>query len=176
MTLGTVFLVLVLLSFVFFILDGIVAPSEQMLVRFALFKTAEEVDDLADSPKVGARVVERLRGMTYTLVNNMPRFTIMTLAILKVRMEHDEKFREEARARVAVIDECDVEEVKEVRLHIVRLADKVLAWNSIGWVVFLIPILMCAVLYERIQFGIRTLLTTPQKSFDKLEPLGSSLI
>ncbi|MGB3881994.1 MAG: hypothetical protein WA955_15600 [Diaphorobacter nitroreducens] len=175
MTLGSIFLVLVLLSFFFFILDGIIAPSEHMLIRFALFKTADEIDELGTSPHVSAKVVQPLKGMTYTLVDNMPRFNLTTLTMLRVRMERDEKFREEARARVAVIEECDVEEVMDVRRHIVRLADRVLAWNCIGWVVFLIPILMCAVLYERIQIGIRTLLTTPQKSLDKLQVSGFSL-
>ncbi|GEM_PF-5592413 len=176
MTLGAIFLVLVLMSFLFFVLDGIVAPSEQMLVRLALFKTAEEIDELGSIPNVGPKVVQRLKGMTFTLVNNMPRFTITMLAALRFQMEHDPKFREEARARVAVVENCGVEEVEEARLHIVRLADKVLAWNSIGWVVCLIPIVLCVFLYERIQLGIRTLLTTPQKNFDELQPPDFSLV
>ncbi|TYK73185.1 hypothetical protein FSY59_00570 [Comamonas sp. Z3] len=169
MMLGYIFLTLLLLSFVFFILDGIVGPSEQVLIRFSLHKTAQEVDEIAATGGVDKSVVRRLRSMSHNLINNMARFNLTTLASIKYQMEKDPKFREESEQRVAELKQCENEDVLDVLAHIVRVGDRVLFWNSVGWMVFIIPIALCVGLFGRFQAGVKLLLTTPQKSLDKYD-------
>ena len=168
MTLGFVILLCILLSFGFFIVEGIIAPSEQMLVRFSLKKTIDEIDDLED-PSVDGAVRGRLRDLCHTLINNLPRFNLTNLSLLRVRLETDPEFRERAVKRATDLDECTNQEVQDIRKHIIHLGDRALFWNSVGWVVFLIPVIVSLFLAKRIQTGVKMLLTTPQRGPDTFD-------
>ena len=170
MILGYFFLGMLLLSFFYFILDGIVAPSEQILLKASLYKTKDEIEELAESKVVDQNVIERLRRITITLANNMSRFNVVTLTILRIRLEKDAQFRAQAEKRVNDLTQCDVEEAHDIHAHVLKLGDQVLVWNSIGWAVLLVPIVFVCVLFERIQGGVKFLLTTPEKSFERMQP------
>lgn len=169
MTLGYVFLALILISFIFFIIDGIISPSENMLLRFSLYKTVDEIEDLKGVSGVNRDVTNRLRGISLNLINHMPRFNLITLAALRVRLEKDEAFREESAKRVSDIKLGDNQEAKDILDHIVKIGDKVLFWNSVGWMVSLVPIAIVWVLFEKFQAGVKLMITMSQKNFDKLD-------
>lgn len=168
MTLGFVILLFILLSFGFFIVEGIIAPSEQMLVRFSLKKTIDEIDDI-EGETVDSGVRGRLRDMCHTLINHLPRFNLTNLSMLRAKLDTDPEFRARAVKRAAELDSCANEEVRAIRQHIILLGDRALFWNSVGWVVFLIPVIISLFLAKRIQTGVKMLLTTPQRGPDTFD-------
>ena len=168
MILGTVIFALFLLSFVYFILDGIIAPSEQLLLRVALHNTAKEIDDLAkDHSLLKPAAAQVMKGAAYGLIKGMPRYNLCNLARIIHKRENDSKFKQASRERVQLLDSCDSAEVKLVRLKLVNLGDKVLITNSISWGVYILPIALCMVMFGKMQKAVKALITTPAVNFER---------
>lgn len=169
MILGIVILALAFFSFLYFILDGIVAPSEQLILQMKLHETAEEIESLAEDPKVlEPRVAQLMRSAVHGLINDMPRYSICTMAFLIRHRKQDPKFKQECRDRVQLIESADSEQVVKINKKLIRLADKVLITNSISWAVWIVPIALCATMFGRLQRAVKTLITTPTSSVDQL--------
>lgn len=163
MTLGVVILLMVLLSILCFILDGIVAPSQHMLARMELYRVEREVQSVERHKRdVRSDVLTLLQRTARNLIDHMPRYTLWNLVHMAHLKETDAKFREESRQRLELLDSCQDEQVQEIRNSIVVAGDRVLFWNAVSWNIWVVPIAVCVVMYDALQKAVKTLITTPQ--------------
>lgn len=170
MFIGILIIALTLFAFLHFIADGILAPSEQMLVRLKLLRASDEVEEIAArSSGPNRQHAVRVRTSYHNLINEMPRFNLWTFAMFKHKFDTDANFREEAKARVREFESCDDEELIEMRKRVVRYGDKILLWNTVGWSLYLLPIAVCSMIFAKIQNGIKAIITLPPSKLDEIE-------
>ncbi|PLC06418.1 hypothetical protein CY658_05130 [Variovorax sp. RO1] len=168
--LGILILALTLFAFLHFIADGILAPSEQMLVRLKLLHATEEAEELLErSSGPNRQHALRVRSSYQNLINDMPRFNLWTFAAFKHKFDTDERFRKEAIARVQEFDSCGDEELIEMRRRVVRYGDKILLWNTIGWGIYIVPVAVCMAAFSKIQNGIKAIITLPPSKLDEIQ-------
>ena len=176
MFLGILILFLTGAAFLHFIIDGILAPSALMAVRIELCTKAEELDGVhkKSGHSFNKDVFRILRGSLHNLISNMSRYNLTTVAMVKVRYEHDNEFSRDVRERIALIDSCDLSEVKDLRTRLNRLADRILTWNSLGWVIYVVPFIVAAFMYRSTQRGVKVLLALSGPSLEKFSDDGTS--
>jgi hypothetical protein len=168
--LGILILALTLFAFLHFIADGILAPSEQMLVRLKLLRASAEAEELLErSSGPNRQHALRVRASYHNLINDMPRFNLWTFAAFKHKFDTDSKFREEAISRVRQFDSCGEKELIEMRRKVVRYGDKILLWNAIGWSIYVVPVAICGMVFSKIQNGIKAIITLPPSKLDEIE-------
>lgn len=169
MLLGLAILGLALLAFVHFVIDGIVAPSEHMLIRCELLHKAHELEELAGRESLPKDVFIAVRKTIHGLVNHMPRFTLLTVLNIQRDLDHDNSLRHEVEERIAALDRCQLDGLVAIRRRVERLADQTLTWNSAGWMIFVVPVAIAIFMYRSTTRTVNAMLTLPDKELQRFD-------
>ncbi len=145
MILGYLIIGLFLFAIFHFIIDGIVAPSEHMISRQKLLEIAAEIKanktNLSHDDKSVANTLFRSAN---TLIAHMPRYNILNLSKFIYHLKENPELAERARKRSETLNACDNEFLLSKKKGIEREADRVIAWNSMSWMLFIVPIALTA--------------------------------
>ncbi|MES2945848.1 MAG: hypothetical protein V4772_23520, partial [Pseudomonadota bacterium] len=102
------------------------------------------------------------------LISGMPRYNVMTLIFARHRFLNDQAFAREVRERVEILDSCKLTEVQVHRKKMIKLATLTLLWNSLGWVIYIIPVGFAVVMYQQTQRAVRALLTLSESALENI--------
>lgn len=161
MFIGYIILALILFAFVHFVLESIVAPSEQAISRARLLQLAEtaERDKRLYKDRSKKEALEQTRASAYSIVGNMPRHTLSTLFLFIHRVVSNPDFKQDIEQTMKRLRETEDDHIKGIRHQMVAQADRVFLVNSIGWCYFIIPIIVTKALMGKIKRAIGALVT-----------------
>lgn len=165
MILSYLIIALFLFAIFHFIIDGIIAPSEHMISRQKLLEISAELKQSKKGYSVNEReVANSLFRSANNLITNMPRYTILNLSAFLQNLKENPELRKKAEEKNLLLDKHANEFLRVKRKDIVREADRVLAWNSMAWMLYVIPVVLVV-----------TFLTGIKKLVDAAVFSGSSL-
>ena len=175
------FLVVALYHFVY---ESIVAPSLRLKLRFDLFVLRDRVRSLKIENPEGFqdKHFHYLQDSINTLLALLARFDIATLSRIETEMKRDPAMQKRVEERSRILDDCSLQEAKNIRYSSVRLASVALALNSGGWLIYIVPPLAIVAAWfglsgyvSSFERRIKAIVAIPEADINKLAPAGTDL-
>lgn len=164
-----VFLALVVFHFVW---EGIIAPSIRLEIRYKLFKLRDELRRL--KIEQGNRFSDEIFDDLQKTINNeiglLHRGNIGNLYRAYRKFGNDEGLVAEMTRLEKLIEECPLDEVRDVRNKSVGWGMLGFLVNSGGWFVYIVPPVLLAISYGTIRSFIKKLIVLPEKDIDRIIP------
>ena len=176
-----VFLVVTLYHFVY---ESILAPSMRLKLRFELFVLRDRVRKLKieNYESFKDKHFYYLQDSLNNLIALLARFDCATLARIEAEMKRHPEMRRRAEERSRTLDDCDLEEAREIRCESLKLASKALAVNSGGWLVYILPPLAVAAAWfglssyvSSFKRRIKAVIAIPQSDIRRVAPEDAGL-
>jgi hypothetical protein len=170
-------IIFLLLCAYHFILDGIIAPSFRLSIRYKLFALRDELRrvKIEQGEKLDDSVFQISDEAMCRSINNLSNLTIYSLFMNKKHIKANENLRQELNQRISKIENCKNLRIKELNDRAAVYSAKALLVNSWAWALYLFPIVI--VLLILIQLGffvfkmnswVRDLCFSPNREFDQL--------
>ena len=148
--------------------EGIIAPSIRLSLRFRIFALRDRLRNLRVNAQVDDRVFELLHQRTNTAIRLLPNMTVSTVVEAGRAFEADAELRRRADKWTATLDQCKVKEVQEIRDGIDNNLLLAFAANSVGLLIWMLPIVFAALCIRRITAVIKELLSVPERDIDRV--------
>lgn len=155
-----------------FVYEGIVAPSFRMKLNFELFRLRDNLRSLKISHRdeLDDKHYYYLQDSINALIRLLPKLDITTLSHVRRLVEQDPKLKARAMERSMILDDCKLQEAREIRKKTLKIAYKVLLVSAGAWFIYLIPILLVYLCYKAISDSIKTLVSLSDSDFDRVIP------
>lgn len=164
MILGYLIIALFFFAILHFVIDGILAPTEQMIARQKLLSIAVELKSQKKHKSKDAKEVNKhLYNSANTLIANIPRYTVWNLTKFRGLIARNERLRQSIFEKSKWVDENSDEFLIQKRKDISKEADRILAWNSMSWALYVLPIIFTLAFFKKIQKVIDSSILVGQK-------------
>lgn len=171
MLLTTLFFGLFALAIWHFVVDGILAPSHQFIVKAELLRTIRGLDEVkrACGHDADLRAYRILRRAAESLLRHQSAYSVVSVVQTIGRLSSDPELQRQVAERSEILEGSTHPELRAVRGQIARLARTTLSWNSVGWTIYVIPILVAAAMWRSTHNVIKALLTMPEPQLAKMD-------
>jgi len=169
--LGYLILGLLLLAFCHFIIDGILAPSTRLATRMKVLNDLQALDEArAERPQAVPEPAYRgLRSRLHNFIECMPHYTLCTVVSVHMELRRRPELLEEAKARVKPVEECSDSVFAKIRSRVTGHADRTLTWNTMGWMLYLIPVIVAVTMYRSTHRVVRAILAMPEPQVHRFD-------
>lgn len=135
-------LVLAVAALAHFVYESILAPSLRLKLRFKLFALQDQLRILkiCNDAELDDKHYRYLEKSPHSLIRMLHRIDLATLASSELAYQRDPKFRERVTERSRILDDCAVDQAKQIRAESLRIATKALVVNSGAAFVLFFPI------------------------------------
>lgn len=166
------FLILVILTFIHFFYEGILAPSLRYSLRLKLFALRDDLRDLKidRQEELTDEVFCDLQDAINGAIMRVNQIDLSLLKAAHEAIEHDEKLRKRLQARIAMFEACPLEDVKVIRHRCFELLDQALAINSGGLFPYLIPIIIGFLFADKARSLVVSVFSLPENDLDRIVP------
>lgn len=176
---ATFIIALAVLALVHFIYDGILLPSLRFKTRNELFSVRDSVRThyIENKGKINPAAFNVVHdGITRTL-NKLHLLSPSMLAMAEQEYKRNKKFKKTVDERSEIIDSCGDELLIGAKKQANNLLDSAFLSNIGMWVLYLIPVVLVAMLFESIKNFIvskikkfaNELISSTQSGFVQLE-------
>jgi hypothetical protein len=161
-----------LLALVYFIYEGIVAPSLRAVSRLQLFALRDRLRKLKmeHRSELSDEVFRDLQSSINFATAHVSQIDLRLIRNASKAFEHDAELREHVARRIAIFDACPIEELHLIREEYFEVLDWVLFVNSAGLIVYIIPIFLVFELKESVQNTVKKVFSLPDNEIDKITP------
>lgn len=169
---ATAFIIFGVLAMLNFVLDGIIAPTLRLSLRYQLFELRDKLRN--------ARIKygQQLDSETYRFLENGLSRTINRLANISPSMvyeahrfvESHEDIKREVERIATKIDRSPIQEVREIAKEQSSLFAKAMVCNSIGWSIYIVPIIFVAVFFKQCAGILGNLIFLPEREMNRFLP------
>lgn len=164
MILGYLIIALFFFALFHFVVDGILAPTEHMIARQKLLSMAIELKSQKKYKEKDAKEVsDHLYNSANALIANIPRYTVWNLTRFRRLIAKDERLRQSIFEKRTWIKENSDEFLTQKLRGISKEADRILAWNSMSWALYVLPVIFVLAFLKRIQRVIDSSVLVGQK-------------
>jgi hypothetical protein len=154
--------------------ESVIAPAVRTEVRHKLFALRDQLRSL--KIELGKEFSDRhfyyLQDSMNGLISLVDVFDLVLIARVR-RLKQDSAFRARCEARIEMLDDCRLPQVKELRDRSTELGMDLLIINSGGWVIYVIPIIPIALLfgcYAKLKHLTRALASISEPDLKRLAP------
>lgn len=160
-----------------FVYESVVAPSLRTQLRFDLSSTQDELRSLKSSlgEKLDERYFEQVQATVNAFVSLLDRFDAATLIAFKMEKSRNRELRERCERSVQAIQDCTLQEARNLQRRIAWIAARTIAVNNGAWMVFVLPAALVLVCYRRLKNLIYGLLSLPEKELRSFAEHRSSM-
>lgn len=165
--------VILVLSLWHFVYEGILAPSYRLHLRNELFSLRDELRKLKIEGHVteaDAKVFEFVHAGINAFLGRLPELTFSAQQHARHELQNNENWREKVEKRLELINACQNEEVRSIFERACSTAAKAFLINSGGWIVYVVPAVMCLLFYKSFKHLVSELVAAPPAIADRLLP------
>lgn len=158
------------------IYESILAPSFRLHLRFQLFALRDELREL----KMGAGIDLRDKHYHYLqdsingLISMLCRLDLSTLHAITRELGRNSHLRETIDARTKTLDDCQIEQARDIRKRSVRIAACAIVVNTGGLLMYIAPlaftVMGVAALRSQYKNHIKELLSMPGAELQRVAP------
>lgn len=141
---ATLILIFLVLALFHFVLESTVLPSVRKEISFRLFAKRDELRMLKfDHEKsIGEDVYMEVQHSINVLQNIIPILDLGTVKRVTKNMDADPNAAKAIDKRIELLNNCKVEEIRQIHQKVTNYAFTAVLVNSIGWIVYLLPVLI----------------------------------
>ncbi|MGO8704848.1 MAG: hypothetical protein ACLQVA_13620 [Candidatus Brocadiia bacterium] len=142
---GLMIIILAVLAFSHFVYEALVAPTIRTRLRFELFRLRDELRwvRLTKRDQLDENVFRDLENGLNTAIRNIDRIDMPLLLTLEKAFETDEEFRHIVEARIELLSQCKLPEVKMISSRQRGIIKGVALTNSLmGTLLLIVPVTM----------------------------------
>ncbi len=147
-----IIILILFISILHFIYDGIILPSIRQNNRNELFSLRDElrwlmIEGINEKDILAFNLVHEAIN---SFSNRLPMLTISVQKSFQSDVENNVKLREIIQKRRDIINNCSNDEIKRIVGNVNLILEKTYISNSGGWFLYLVPIAITAVIFEKI--------------------------
>jgi hypothetical protein len=167
---STLIFILCFLAIFHFVYEGILAPSFRLKLRFELFELRDEVRQIKIEHKDKLNDVhfDYLQDSVNTLISILYKFDFATLALAESVSRSDPEFKKRAEERSRLLDDCQLDQARNIRKKSLKIAAKALLVNSGASTLYLFPIAMGLAGYSALKKRIKMFASLSEPDFKKV--------
>ena len=145
----------------------VIAPSFHLSLRYKLYELKEELRVLKNKKGklISDDLFEQTEGAIDWAVEHSSAVSIPIMIKIKKRIESSNELRREADKREKLINDCKVDEIKDISNKTIEYIQKSILINSGGWAVYLlpfIPLILLLVVIKKLEITLRLPISTGQ--------------
>ncbi len=172
-----IIILILFISILHFIYDGIILPSIRQNNRNELFSLRDElrwlmIEGINEKDIPAFNLVH---DSINSFSNRLPMLTISVQKTFQSDMENNARLREIIKKRRESIDNCSNNDIKRIVSDVNLILDKTYISNSGGWFIYLIPIAITTIVFEKITEKSAQLAIAPSQEVDKVFPHNNSI-
>jgi hypothetical protein len=172
MIIGFTLFVLFLLALWHFVAEAILAPSWRAMLRLRLFAIRDNLRNLRIADSISDQEFEESQRRINNIIRLTPAIDFFWMVKTEFKIRKDAALCEKLERRRMEFEANASLEVKELTNQAIKVALDAVGANSVGWMVYLIPIAVCLALWKRARREIRNLAgaTDHELDFTELRP------
>lgn len=161
------------LSILHFYYESIAAPLSRLRIQDDLFALRDELRRLKIDVREGMndQTFHMLQDSINSLISSLEYFDLMTIASAMVEIKRDQDLRKRMEARLKIIQDSTMPEVKAIRARTVKLADQLVFINSGAWGFYLLPLAMMAAGFAAIKKKVMSIISLSTLDFQRVAPM-----
>lgn len=162
-----IFIAIALMQFVWY---SIIAPAARMRLRYDLFCQRDKLRGLRMElgQTLDQDVYAAMEDSINAAIRLLPDFEISMLISFDREMARNPSLRERLERRGAMIEDCSIKEIHEIRKTVGNLLSLALVANCAGWVVWLAPLFLAMICANKISGSVKQLLSIRQCEAEKI--------
>ena len=166
---GTLLLILFVLSVAHFFYEGVLAPSWRMLLRNRLFVLRDELRNL----KIAGINPDDDRAFWYVhdglnhLLNRLPSLSLSGRFYAWRAYRTDERLREMIAERTELLEKCGDARIREIFEAAGDVVKKAFLVNMGGWFIYLVPVVLVLATIQSLTKLASSIVLTPGKEADR---------
>jgi hypothetical protein len=174
---STLFIILIITAIFHFTYEGIILPSLRLKLRYQLFGLRDKLRrlKLSEGDKINAEIYHLIQNGIHTTINLLPFATVSLLSKTIDEIRSNADLREKVRERSALIENCQIDELKSIFSDSKDIMAKAFVINSAPLIIYFIPFSILAViiiaLFDRAKRFVNYLISLtyyPQGEVEKL--------
>ena len=153
-----------------FLYDGIIAPSARLEIRLKALQVRHDLNSLKAERGQALKQehFDYLRGMVLTVINEHPRFDLVTFVSSVREFHRNDDLRARLRRTQNTWSSCDMEAAKKIHRRAIVIADRAFVVNSFAWAIYLIPAVLMVACFSMVKAKVTAILSLSQPDFDRL--------
>lgn len=161
---ATAVIAFVILGFIHFLYDGIILPSIRLRLRFGLFRLRDDLRalKLSKGEELPDEVFHYIQDSINNAINMLPRVDVVTAFRLTRLLDQDKEFARLLEERKALIENCSVEEAKQIHTKVRDVIPQALVVNNLMLLMYLVPIFILAVLGRHAWNALKDSVSAPE--------------
>jgi len=166
------FLIIAFFAILHFVLESILVPSGRQSLRFDLFEIRDRLRQVkAEYGKVlDTEVYRFLEGSINNTLRHMHLINISVIIDVAKKINSNPDLKKEIQKRSEILNRCQLEEIKKIQKDYVQAFGKIVALNSMGWLIYLIPFIPIIFFYKKCKKSVKDILFIPDKELEDILP------
>lgn len=163
---------MLILALIHFVYSGILLPSIRFSLRLRLFALRDELRNLKIENEVDLSddVFTYVQESLNNTINILPRIDIPTIKLADREIKDHQLIIREVESRISLIEECHVEEVKEIYVEMFKIFRLALLANTGPWFAYLIPAVIVAFPFRKLAEVIQKIVAVPENQIESVLP------
>jgi hypothetical protein len=171
---------MVVLAFLHFIYESILAPSFRLNLRCKLFALRDELRwlKIEHGKELNDRHFEYLHESINLTIHFLNRIDFGGLVASEHEYKTNPEFRKRVETRQKVLDDCQIKSARDLRRKSVAIAAEAFLVNSGALIVWLIPVVvpavLCALVTSKIRawfaLKIKIWMAVPERDLERITP------
>lgn len=164
--------VTITLAALHYIYEGILAPSFRLRLRFKMFALRDRLRKL--KIERGDELRDEVFNVLQASINNtttlLHRTTVDVIRRAESDYQHDPALRRRIDRRIAIVESCDMPEVKEILKETRRALTIAVLVNHGGWGIYVVPFLALIFCLARLKDFVLKATAFPDYEVERLVP------
>jgi hypothetical protein len=154
-----------------FVVDGILSADHQLLTRAQVANTGAALDRLRAerARELDLRAFNVVRESLSVLVRHPGAFTLWTFARSRRSVEADGELQRQIGERAQIVSSITDPELKAFADRVPEFAQRMLTCNSLGWMIFGVPIALALGMYRKTRATLAALVNMPEPQLAKID-------
>lgn len=146
------------------IIEVIVLPTVRQTVRFKLFALRDQLRALkAEHPdECEDEAFHMLDDSLSWRMDNLPRLAFRFVHDWTAKVKATPSLAKEVERRLAVLESCKLPDYVTIQSESNKLTLEAIAFNSIGWAIYLLPVVYAMTVWEKIATAARRVNVMPE--------------
>lgn len=166
------FYVFVVLAIYHFVWEGIIAPSVRLEIRYELFELRDRLRriKIEQGNSLNDELFTRLQRSINKEIALLQNADIRSLYYAYTKLYDKKDVLDEIETFDRLVEECSIEEVRNIRHKSIGALAHAFVINSGGWLIYIIPVFLIIQGYEKIKALLKRLTGLSENDIDKMFP------
>jgi hypothetical protein len=105
-----------------------------------------------------------------SIILALPKIEVVTVVQTQAAIERDPKLKERLAARQAILDDCAISELTDIRKRSVELTIAALGTNAGMWSVYVLPLMGLGAAYKSVERRVKEIISLSEPDLQKVAP------